>query len=318
MGSVYSGGLVGKAMAGLGTGLAVAGLDAFRAQLLAARAAQLNEYETQSQQRGFTQQTSERVAGEKAQTELETNVKQPFQKATQERGFTQEQMLQANRYDFEREQNKLKATLTREEIASREKIATANEANALKIAQVGGTVQQDKEGNLLFFDKSGSPTQIMDPNNPGKPLQGYKDLTPAAKAYADVIKSQLVGLDKEEVAALDPSQQSQIQSRRAILNIELLNVLTGGISGVGKSAPAGGKTGWDSATGQVFVAGEVIGNAANEAEARKLAAGAKGGELSPDRFTKTPPAQKKKDPLTGESLTKQEWERKYGAGSWNK
>lgn len=187
----------------------------------------------------------------------------------QKQGFTHAEELQRLRNTFEAEQKALDRTLTREEIAARKEIAGANNATALQVAKIGGTIQQDKDGNILFFNKQGEATQIKDPVT-GEPMKGLKDLTPAAKQYADVIKTQMVGLDKEEVAALDQASKDAIVARRAQLNKDLLNVLTGGISEAGKSAPAAGKTGFDPDTGKVFKNGQEVGTAKSVEEARKL------------------------------------------------
>lgn len=154
----------------------------------------------------------------------------------QEHGFTHSKEMQGAQQAFQSEQNDAQRNLTREQIASNEKIAQANRQNALSIASMGGTVQQDKDGTVLFVDRNGNSKTVNDPRNPGQPLRGFKDLTPAAKVYADVIKAQLQGLDKEEVAALDDASRQKIVQRRAELNTNLLNVLTGGVDSATKSA----------------------------------------------------------------------------------
>lgn len=154
----------------------------------------------------------------------------------QQAGFGHAEEMQAAQQDFQAEQNRLQRNLTASQIASQQKIAQANNETALAIAKTGGTAQQDKDGNFFFLGKDGTTKPIMDPNDPTKQLKGLKDLTPAAKAYADSIKAQLVDLDRLEAnAAGDQTQLAQIAARRAALTAEQLNVLTGGISAAGKS-----------------------------------------------------------------------------------
>ena len=190
---------------------------------------------------------------------------QAFQVTLQNAGFTHTEEMARDRQNFDLERDATQGDLTREQIASSEKIAIANQKNALAIANIGGTISQDKDGNMLFFNRQGKPTQIMDPNNPSKPLVGIKDLSAAAKQYAEVIKAQLVGLDKEELVVFDDAGKTKIVERRSILNNELLNVLTGGIQN------AGPREAYDPATKQVKVDGNIIpGTAANADEAKAM------------------------------------------------
>lgn len=157
----------------------------------------------------------------------------------QGQGFAHAENLQDARQTFETEQNEKNRGVTREQMASHEKISAANNAVALKIANIGGTVQPDKDGNILWIGKDGKAKQIMDPNDPEQPLKSHKDLTPAAKAYSDVLKAQLVDLDRAEIqAAGDPQQMASIKQRRAEYTGTLLNVLTGGIGGAAKPGAA--------------------------------------------------------------------------------
>jgi hypothetical protein len=180
--------------------------------------------------RGLREESLARLNNEAAMGR--TNVTEAGATTRQRQGFAHTEALDAARKVFDTEQHALNRTLTREQIASQKANSDANNKTALEVAKIGGTVQQDKEGNLLFIDKSGKTTQIMDPNNPNQPLRGHKDLTPAAKAYADVIKSQLVGLNTQEAMGVD------VTARRAALNGDLLTVLTGGIGEAGKAPPA--------------------------------------------------------------------------------
>lgn len=168
---------------------------------------------------------------------MERQIRQPFERTQQEARFGNDKTLQDARLAYDRERDSANRTLTREQITSHENISRANNANAMAIAKIGGSVTQDTQGNVLWVGKDGKAQQIMDPSDPNKPLVGFKDLTPAAKAYADVIRDQLKGLDREELAAAnsaDKAMQEKIVERRAKLNADLLNVLTGGIGAAGK------------------------------------------------------------------------------------
>jgi len=85
---------------------------------------------------------------------------------------------------------------------------------------------------------------------------------------------------------------------------------------------ASNKTGWDNVTGEVFVSGKVVGKTKSEEEARKIAAGqntgftnVSSGLIESARAART---STKKDPITGEQMTKQQMERKYGKGSFER
>ena len=234
-------GILGAAMAGGGTGLGLAaakvGSDVLN-----------NEFDKEKQEairlreenlaRINNEAADRRLGVTEAGADRRLGVVESGQDRRQGAGFKHaEGMADAQRV-WQGEQNEMQRGLTREQIQSHERISAANNATAREVANIGGTVQQDKEGNLLFFDKSGKPTQIMDPNNPDNPLRSHKDLTPAARAYSDVIKEQLKGLDREDLVALDDTQRQRINERRVSLNTDLLNVLTGGIGEAGKKPPA--------------------------------------------------------------------------------
>lgn len=216
-------GLIGGAMQGAGAaGLQLTNkaadyvekstLQDEAAQIQALRDQRLEEFSSAREQRGYKH--SETLQGQ---------------------GFAHTENLAEARQAFEAEQGEKSRGVTREQMASHEKISAANNAVALQIANIGGTVQPDKDGNILFIGKDGKAKTIMDPNNPGQPLKSHKDLTPAAKAYSDVLKAQLVDLDRAEIqAAGDPQQMSSIKQRRAEYTGQLLNVLTGGIGGAPK------------------------------------------------------------------------------------
>jgi hypothetical protein len=161
----------------------------------------------------------------------------------QDRGFTHTENMQRAQQSWQGEQNDAQRGMTQAQIDSNERIARANRSNAMELAKMGGAVTQDKEGNMLWVDKAGKATPMMDPNNPGQPLKGFKDLTPAAKAFSDVLKAQLVDLDRMEMQAMgDPNQLATINQRRAALNGQLLNVLTIGADSMKPQpgAPAAG------------------------------------------------------------------------------
>ena len=180
-----------------------------------------------------------RLATSEAGADRRLGVTEAGATARQGAGFKHTEALEGSRQKWQGEQNDLQRTLSRDQIASHERVAAANNSTALKIASIGGTVQSDNDGNLIFLDRSGKPTQIMDPNNPGQPLRGQRDLTPASKAYVDVIKEQIKGLDRAELDPMaDDSQKQRIAARRLALNNDLLNVLTGGISAAGQTQHA--------------------------------------------------------------------------------
>lgn len=152
----------------------------------------------------------------------------------QQQGFTHTEALQAARQKFDTEQHELNRGLTREQMKQAKEIADNNNARALEIAKIGGTVQQDDDGNVLWVNKEGKATPLM---NGDQPVKAYKNLTPAAKAYSDVLKAQLTDLDRMEIQANgDPQQLASIRARRAEYTGQLLNVLTGGIGSVQQAA----------------------------------------------------------------------------------
>ncbi len=154
-----------------------------------------------------------------------------------EAGFGHTETMARIRRDFEIEQNEAQRTLSREQIAAQKEIARFNRDNALAIARIGGTIQQDKDGNVLFITKDGKANPILDPRT-NQPMVGYKDLTPAAKAYSDVIHGQLKNLDTLEASPMtDNATKENLNKRRTDLNTELLNVLTGGIGVAGQGRP---------------------------------------------------------------------------------
>jgi hypothetical protein len=165
-------------------------------------------------------------------------VRQPFQREQTQAGFAHQDQLQRARQEFAREQAEANRGLSREEMASREHIASANRQQALQIAQMGGTIQPDQNGNLVWLDRSGRARVIDDPQNPGQPLKSPPSLSPAAKAYADVIKAQLQSVVQAEASPMtDDTTRAQLTKRRAALNEELLNILTRGIGGAGQRGP---------------------------------------------------------------------------------
>lgn len=199
--------------------------------------------------------------------------------------FEHSESLQRAQQNFQRSENEMQRNMTREQIARSERIAASNRATSMEIAKLGGTVQQDKDGNVIYIGKDGTAKAITDPNT-GKPMVGFKDLTPAAKTYAEVIKAQLVDLDKQETgAAGDQAVLGKIAERRADLNNKLLNVLTGGIDqAAAKPASGASKAQWDNATGDVLVDGKKIGTAKTQDEAINIARNA--GRAAPETAAK--------------------------------
>lgn len=113
--------------------------------------------------------------------------------------------------------------------ASAEKIAAERNAMLAKTAKLGvGAIQQDLDGNIYVVGADRKATPLLDPQ--GNQLRGYKNLTPAASAYAASLTDQLKGLDRLEAnPMLDDPGRSALQARRAELNTRLVTTLTGGL-----------------------------------------------------------------------------------------
>lgn len=222
--------------------------------------------------------------------------------ALQDLGFTHAEELAKARMQFDKSEHAENRKVTREQIASHERISVAHNKVALEIANIGGVIQQDTQGNVLWVGKDGKAHQIMDPNNNEKPLVGFKDLTPAAKAYAEVLKAQLVDQDRMEQAGT--GDVAAINTRRAALNAQLLNVLTGGIGAVVVKPAAGpqikdpfktGDTGKPSAVGATAKAGIVEGQIAASAGGEKTALQKREAELRAEYDKEEAAAQARSD-----------------------
>jgi hypothetical protein len=144
--------------------------------------------------------------------------------------------LQDVRIAFDRDQLEQTKILTREQINAHKAIASSNNSIALQIAKLGGAPTQDKQGNMIWINKDGSSQKIMDPADPTKQLQGFKDLTPAAKAMMSIKQEELKGLNQQEASGMgDPAK---ISERRLQLNREILNIATTGIEDPAKGGGA--------------------------------------------------------------------------------
>ena len=259
IGGMLAGAAQGAGEAGVAVGRqwmvedAAARLKQMEAEIQQARDARLFEHQDTAQERGITAtrenlETTEagakaRLGISEAGAEKRLGISETGATARQNAGFTHTEEMARVRSAFESEQNKLNRELTKEQIASHERIAGANNATARELAKIGGTIGQDKDGNVLFYGKDGTAKPIMDPNSPNTPLKGYKDLTPAAKAYVDVIKDQLGKLMTQETAVAaaggDQAALTKITQQRAALNADLLNVITGGLTNAGKGKDDG-------------------------------------------------------------------------------
>lgn len=255
-------GLIGTVMAGAaeGAGRSAAPLAKYASDsALQAEAAAVQKARDETLAE-IQRQRDERLHGQNVS--MEKDVRQPFQREQQQagfahaegmqdrgfehaesmqgRGFEHAEGMQATQQAFQAEQSELQRNLTREQIASHERVAAGNNAVSLQVAKMGGSVQQDKEGKFFMVGKDGTTKPIMDPNDATKQLSGFKDLSPAAKAYVETIKAQLVDLDRQEIAAAgNQATLTKIGERRAALTREQLNVLTVGIAEAGKGrAPA--------------------------------------------------------------------------------
>lgn len=141
--------------------------------------------------------------------------------ALQRAGFTHSEELARTAADLQK-------TLSKDQIASHERIAMAQNANAWAIANAGGTITTSRDGSVIYIKKKdGSTESILDPITQ-KPLMGAKDLTDAQKAFVAVIGKQLVDLDRAELAAQnmnDTAALTGIRSKQATLNAQLLSQL---------------------------------------------------------------------------------------------
>lgn len=206
-------------------------------------------------------------------TEKMAGSEQTFRRELQGGQFAHDIEMKDARQAFESEQHGLNRDLTREQIASNEKIAEANRKNALAAASIGGTVTTDTStGNVVMVGKDGKvkPLTLAD----GKPLKGAVDLTASQKAYTAVLSDRLKALDKEKMSPMvagNPEAEGKVDRQIAALNYELLKTFTAGVPAAPAAAP--GKNGYDPATKTVWKNGANIGTAASEAEARKLWAG---------------------------------------------
>lgn len=240
-------GILRGALAGAGAAMEKVGFEWMTSELAKERAATLEELRSTHQaardvrQEGFAVAREDRVEGRAAAREIRQDTRADARETRQEtRADTRQaasfghsaRLADAQRV-WQGEQNAQQRTLTREQIAASKSIAESNKAVSLQIAKLGGSAQSDKDGNMFFMDREGGLKPIMDPNNPGQQLKGQKDLTPAAKAYTDVLKAQLVAIDKKDT----PGQQDD--ALRVKLNTELLNVLTGGIGNAGATQSPG-------------------------------------------------------------------------------
>jgi hypothetical protein len=144
------------------------------------------------------------------------------------------------RQTWEEGQKALDRTLTREEIAARERIGSASNATALSVAKVGGTVQIDKEGGVYWVNKEGGTAPVMDTNDPKKQMMSNKDLTPGAKAYIEALKGQAVVMQNNPVLTSDQPTLDKLFA----INAEILRVSIGG-TGAAKGIDIGtvGNTG---------------------------------------------------------------------------
>lgn len=207
-----------------------------------ARDARLEEYTRGREERGYEQQSK-------------------LQKAS----FAHAEGMQQNQLDFQqienfltREQQSSESQLNRD---SAEKIARLSRESAERIASGQGVVQVGEGGKILWVGRGGEVTDT-----------GYtsqKDLSPSAKVAADILRDQLKAIDKSESEGMaDPARTAQ---QRRMINGQLLAVLTGDLDkAFGGGNAFAGRTGYDVSSKTVYVNGEAIGTADNEAAARAL------------------------------------------------
>ena len=138
--------------------------------------------------------------------------------------FGFDKQLLSLRQTWEEGQKALDRTLSREEIAARERIGSASNATALSVAKVGGTVQIDKEGGVYWVNKEGGTAPVMDANDPKKQMMSNKDLTPGAKAYIEALKGQAVVMQNNPMLTSDQPTLDKLFA----INAEILRVSVGG------------------------------------------------------------------------------------------
>lgn len=214
--------------------------------------------------------------------------------------FTHDSKILGEKYNFDKRllglkqtweegQKALDRTLTREEIAARERIGGASNATALSVAKIGGAVQIDKEGGVYWVNKEGGTAPVMDPNDPKKQMMSNKDLTPGAKAYIEALKGQAVVMQNNPMLTSDQPTLDKLFA----INAEILRVSIGGTGsakGIDPATPGNtgaptpgaiapkdspprtqpATTGWDPANKKVFRNGSYIGTADTAEAAKKL------------------------------------------------
>ena len=208
-----------------------AGLDRRSADDIAGRLKGIEK-----QEEGATSREGMRLtSAEKLQANLFTNESKVL---GEKFGF--DSQLLGLRQTWETGQKALDRTLSREEIAARERIGGASNATALSVAKIGGAVQIDKDGGVYWVNKEGGTAPVMDANDPKKQMMSNKDLTPGAKAYIEALKGQAVVMQNNPTLTSDQPTLDKLFA----INAEILRVSIGG-TGAAKGIDIGtpGNTG---------------------------------------------------------------------------
>ena len=203
-------------LAGKRQAVTEAGLDRRSAAEIAGRLTGIDKQETGATGRLNSQLTS----AEKLQANTFTNESKVL---GEKFGF--DSQLLGLRQTWEAGQKALDRTLSRDEIAARERMSGASNATALSVAKIGGAVQIDKEGGMYWVNKEGGTAPVMDPNDPKKQLMSNKDLTPGAKAYVEALKAQAVVMQNNPMLTSDQPTLDKLFA----INAEILRVSLGGI-----------------------------------------------------------------------------------------
>jgi hypothetical protein len=202
-------------LAGKRQAVTEAGLDRRSAAEIAGRLAGIEQQETGATGRVNLQLNS----AEKLQANSFTNDSRVL---GEKFGF--DKQLLGLRQTWEEGQKALDRTLSREEIAARERIGGASNATALSVAKIGGAVQIDKEGGVYWVNKEGGTAPVMDANDPKKQMMSNKDLTPGAKAYIEALKGQAVVMQNNPMLTSDQPTLDKLFA----INAEILRVSIGG------------------------------------------------------------------------------------------
>lgn len=140
---------------------------------------------------------------------------------------------------------------------------------ALKLAEANRPLQQDKDGYYFFKDNNNQINYVYDPTAPeGGRMKGPKDASAVDQIRAKAIIEQIGIIGKD--ATIDAREKTSA-----------IAALMAALPGAEQSPVVNTKTGYDSATKQVFLNGKSIGEAADGKAAKAMIDAAKGGAPTP-------------------------------------